>query len=69
MKIYENQNQSEKPFSCTQCASKFTNPADMKMHENQNQHKTAAVNATLNPRIYLKIHENQDQNGKPSNCS
>ena len=44
----ENQDQSEKPFSCTQGASKFTNPADLKMHENQTRHKTA-LNATLNP--------------------
>ena len=28
LKIHENQDQSEKPFSCTQCAFKFTNSAE-----------------------------------------
>ena len=53
LKMLENQDQNEEPFSCTQCASKFTNPADLRINENQDQHKkpSAALNATLNPRI------------------
>ena len=39
LKIHENQDQSEIPFSCTQCASTLANPADMKINENQNQNE------------------------------
>ena len=29
----------KKPFSCTQCASKFANPADLEINENQDQNE------------------------------
>ena len=49
----KNQDQNEKSFSCTQCAPKFTNPADLKIHENHDQIKnpSAALNTALNGRI------------------
>ena len=39
LKIQKNQYQKEKPFSCTQCASKFVNPNFMKIHKNQHQNE------------------------------
>ena len=29
----------KKPISCTQCASKFANPADLEINENQDQNE------------------------------
>ena len=29
----------KKPFSCTQCASKFANPVDLRIHKNQDQNE------------------------------
>ena len=61
----ENQDQSKKPFSCTQGASKFANPADLEMHENQKQHKTGLNATQIHKDADRKIHENQDQYKKP----
>ena len=49
----ENQDQNEKSFNCTQCSPKFTNPADLKIHENHDQIKnpSAALNTALSGRI------------------
>ena len=44
LKTHENQDQNEKPFSCTQCHMNLTNPTDI-------ENPSAALNATLNLRI------------------
>ena len=68
----ENQDQNEKSFSCTQCAPKFTNPADLKIHENHDQIKnpSAALNTALNGQSAdLKICENHDEYENLFSCS
>ena len=39
LKTHENQDQNEKPFSCTQCHMNLTNPANLRINENQDRHR------------------------------